>query len=224
MSLQDRLDAFHKEFEASRVPYNAPPWAHEPMHHATAELIASGAAKRAAKVGEKAPAFSLKDPDGNRVSSTRLLSQGPLIITFYRGVWCPYCNMDLQALQAALPMIEQYGASLVAISPQTQANSRRSVRENGLTFPILSDPHNDVAAAFGLRFKLPDYLIDLYRNVFGNNLAIVNGDPSWTLPMPARFVIARNGSILSAEVSPDYTRRPDPGELLPALRELRAAA
>jgi peroxiredoxin len=224
MSLQDRLDVFRKNFEGSGAPYNAPQWVHEPMHRATAELIASGAAERAAKVGDKAPAFSLKDPDGNVLSSTKLLSQGPLVVTFYRGVWCPYCNMDLQALQAALPMIEQYGASLVAISPQTQANSRRSVRENGLTFPILSDPHNDVAADFGLRFKLPDYLIDLCRNGFRDNLAIINGDPSWTLPMPARFVIAQNGTILYAEVSPDYTRRPDPEELLPALRELRAAA
>jgi peroxiredoxin len=224
MSLQDRLDAFRKNFEAGGPPYNAPQWVHEPMHRATADLIASGAADRAAKVGDKAPAFSLKDPEGNVVSSTKLLSQGPLVVTFYRGIWCPYCNMDLRALQAALPEFEKHGASLVAISPQTQANSRRSVRENELAFPILSDPRNDVAATFGLRFKPPDYLIDLYRNVFKNNLAVVNGDPSWTLPMPARFVIAQDGTILYAEVSPDYTRRPDPEELLPALQKLRIAA
>jgi peroxiredoxin len=115
---------------------------------ATAELIASGAAARAAKVGDKAPAFSLKDADGNEVSSsTELLSQGPLIVTYYRGAWCPYCNMDLQALQGALPELEKSGIQLVAISPQTAANSRRSMRENKLTFPILSDPHNAVAAA-----------------------------------------------------------------------------
>ena len=219
MSLQHTLDAFKKNFEAGGPPYNAPEWIHEPMHRATAELIASGAAERAAKVGNKAPAFSLRDPDGDEVSSTELLSQGPLVVSFY-----PYCNMDLQALQAALPMFEEHGAKLVAISPQTAANSRRSRRENNLTFPILSDPHNEVAAAFGLRFKLPDYLIDLYRNVFKNDLAVINGDPSWTLPMPARFVIAQDGTILYAEVSPHYTRRPDPAELLSALRGLRAAA
>jgi peroxiredoxin len=132
--------------------------------------------------------------------------------------------MDLQALQAALPMFEEQGAKLVAISPQTAANSRRSMRENKLTFPILSDPRNGVAAAFGLQFELPDYLIDIYRNVFKNDLAVVNGKPSWTLPMPARFVIAQEGTILYAEVNPDYTRRPDPEELLPALQKLRAAA
>jgi peroxiredoxin len=224
MSLQDRLDTFRQNSEAGGPPYHAPQWVHEPMHRATAELIASGAAKRAAKIGDQAPAFALADPDSHEVSSTDLLSRGPLVVTFYRGVWCPYCNMDLQALQAALPEIEKYDAGLVAISPQTAANSRRSMRENKLTFPILSDPRNEVAAAFGLRFRLPDYLVNLYRNAFKNDLAVVNGDPSWTLPVPARFVIAQDGTILYAEVNPGYTRRPDPQELLPALQELRAAA
>jgi peroxiredoxin len=224
MSLQDKLDAFKKNFEAGGPPFNAPASIHEPMRRATAELVASGAAERAAKVGQKAPAFLLRDSEGNEVSSAELLSRGPLALTFYRGVWCPYCNMDLQALEAARPELEKYGVTLLAISPQTAANSRRSKRENNLSFPILSDPGNEVAAAFGLRYKLPDYLIDLYRNGFKNDLAIVNGDPSWTLPMPARFVIAKDGTILYAEVNPDYTRRPDPQELIPALRKLQAAA
>jgi peroxiredoxin len=111
---------------------------------------------------------------------------------------------------------------LVAISPQTAPNSRRSQRENKLSFPILSDPHNDVAAGFGLRFGLPDYVSDLYKNVFQNNLEVINGDDSWTLPMPARFVIGQDGTILYAEVNPDYTRRPDPDELLPVLDRIAA--
>jgi peroxiredoxin len=140
-----------------------------------------------------------------------------LVISFYRGVWCPYCNMELQALEAALPAFQEHGASLVAISPQIRANSRKSQRENNLSFPILSDTGNDVAAAFGLRFTLPDYLVELYKG-FGNNLPVINGDDSWTLPMPGRFVIGQDGVILYAEVNPDYTLRPDPVELLPALR------
>jgi peroxiredoxin len=224
MSLQDKLDAFKKNFEAGGPPFNAPAAIHEPMHRATAELIASGAAKHAAKVGDKAAAFVLKDPEGHEVSSAELLARGPLVLTFYRGFWCPYCNMDLEALQAALPELEKHGAKLVAISPQTAPNSRRSQREHNLTFPVLSDPGNEVAASFGLRFKLPDYLIGLYRDGFKNDLAVVNGDPSWTLPMPARFVIGQDGTILYAEVNPDYTRRPDPEELIPALLKLKAAA
>lgn len=222
MSLQDKLDAFKANFEAGGPPYNAPRWIHEPMHRATDELIASGAAERALKAGDKAPAFALQDSQGAIVASKDLLAHGPLIVTFYRGVWCPYCNMDLQAIEVALPEFDSRSASLVAISPQTHANSRRSARDNKLSFPILSDPGNEIAAAFGLRFKLPDYLIDLYRNTFKNDLAVVNGDESWTLPMPARFVIGTDGVILYAEVNPDYTRRPDPAELLPALDKARA--
>jgi peroxiredoxin len=224
MSLQDKLDAFRTNFEAGGAPYNAPAWIHEPMHRATDELIASGQADRAAQAGDKAPAFTLKDADGNAHSSAALLAQGPLVVTFYRGVWCPYCNMDLQALEASLPVLQKYGAKLVAISPQAPVNSRRSARENKVSFPILSDPHNEVADAFGLRFKLPDYLIELYRDVFKNDLAVVNGDPSWTLPMPARFVIGQDGVIAYREVNPDYTRRPDPEELLPVLKQLASVA
>ncbi len=223
MSLQDKLDAFKANFEAGGAPWNAPAWIHEPMHRATAELIASGQAGRALKAGDRAPEFMLKDPQGNPVSSAELLSQGPLVVTFYRGIWCPYCNMDLQALQEALPELAAQGARLVAISPQTAANSRRSQRENKLSFPILSDPGNEVAAGFGLRFALPDYLSDLYKNAFKNDLAVVNGDASWTLPMPARYVIGQDGIIAYAEVNPDYTRRPDPSELLPTLQRLQRA-
>ncbi|HXZ09591.1 MAG TPA: peroxiredoxin-like family protein [Paraburkholderia sp.] len=224
MSLQDKLDAFRANFEAGGPPYNAPAHIHEPMHRATAELIASGAAKKALKVGAKAPTFTLTDAEGKPVSSVEWLREGPLVVTFYRGVWCPYCNMDLQAIEAALPDLEARGARLVAISPQTAPNSRRSQRENKLSFPILSDPRNEVAAAFGLRFELPDYLADLYKNVFRNDLAIVNGDDSWTLPMPARFVISQDGTIVYAEVNPDYTRRPDPETLLPVLDQLKSVA
>lgn len=220
MSLQDRLDAFRANFEAGGPPHNAPAWIHERMHRATAELVAADAAGRALKVGQKAPSFTLNDAAGEPVSSAALLAAGPLVVTFYRGVWCPYCNMDLQALQAALPEIAARGARLVAISPQTAPNSRRSQRENKLEFPILSDPGNEVAAAFGLRFRLPDYLIELYRDVFRNDLALVNGEPGWTLPMPARFIIDRDGTIAAAEVNPDYTRRPDPETLLPVLDRL----
>jgi peroxiredoxin len=224
MSLQDKLDAFKANFEAGGPPYNAPAAIHEPMRRATAELIASGAARDARKVGDRAPAFTLQDAEGKDVSSTELLKRGPLVVTFYRGFWCPYCNLDLKAIQEALPEIEGRGASVVAISPQTAVNSRRSIRESKLGFAILSDPRNDVAAAFGLRFKLPDYLIALYRDGFKNDLAVVNGDASWTLPMPARFVVDRSGTIAYAEVGADYTRRPDPSELLPTLDRLRRSA
>jgi peroxiredoxin len=223
MSLQAKLDTFKADFEAGKPPYNVPRSVIETMHRATAELIASGAANRAKKVGDKAPGFSLKDPEGNIVSSAELLKKGPLIVSFYRGVWCPYCNLELQALEAAKPEFEKRGASLVAISPQTPPNSRKSVRQNRLTFPILSDTKGEVGAAFGLRFRLPDYLIELYKGL-KNELPAFNGDPSWTLPMPARYIIGQDGAILYADVNPDYTRRPEPEDMIPALEKLAAIA
>jgi peroxiredoxin len=222
MSLQATLDAFKADFRAGKLPYKAPPEIHPIMDRATQELIASGQAARALKAGDKAPHFILNDANGRPVSSQELLAQGPLVVSFYRGVWCPYCNVELQALEAALPAIRAAGANLIAISPQIAVNSLKSMRDNHLTFRILSDAHNDVAAAFGIRYALPHYLVELYKQL-KNNLPAFNGDDSWSLPMPARYVIAPDGDIVYAEVNPDYTHRPEPEELLPALKQYRAA-
>jgi peroxiredoxin len=219
MSLQDKLDAFKADFEGKK----APPEVVAVMHKATADLIASGQAARTLKVGARAPIFALPNAHGELVRSADLLARGPLVLTFYRGIWCPYCNMDLQAIEAAAEEIRALGASLVAISPQTAPNRRRSERENALSFPILSDHGNSVANEFGLRFRLPDDLIAVYKG-FGNDLTVGNGEDSWTLPMPARYVIGNDGVIAYAEVNPDYTRRPDPSELLPVLLRLRTHA
>ncbi|MFM0348524.1 peroxiredoxin-like family protein [Paraburkholderia sp. RL17-347-BIC-D] len=223
MSLQAKLDAFKADFKGGKAPYFAPPEIHPIMERATAALVASGQAERALKAGDAAPEFILNDPDGKPVSSTELLKRGALVISFYRGVWCPYCNLELTALEEALPSLKAEGANLVAISPQNAVNSRKSVRTNKLSFPILSDTHNDVAAAFGIRFALPDYLVELYKNL-KNDLPAFNGDTSWTLPMPARYVIGQDGTILYAEVNPDYTHRPEPQDMLPVLRRKTASA
>ena len=217
MSLQAKLDAFKADFEAGKPPNSVPRSVIETMHRATAELIASGAASRAKKAGDIAPSFSLKDPEGNVVSSNELLKKGPLVVSFYRGVWCPYCNMELQALEAVKSQFDKYGASLVAISPQTAPNSRKSMRQNKLSFPILSDVRGKVGAAFGLRFELPDYLVELYKGL-KNDLPAFNDDPNWTLPMPARYVIGQDGTILYSEVNPDYTHRPEPEDMIPVLQ------
>lgn len=221
MSLQDRLDAFKADLKAGRLPFKPTAQQLDAMQRATMALIAGGQASRALKTGDRAPAFILNDPDGKPVASSDLLAKGALAVSFYRGVWCPYCNMELQALQAALPEIQARGASLVAISPQTAANSRKSQRDNKLGFPILSDVKSEVANAFGIRFALPEYLVDVYK-AFKNDLPAFNDDPSWVLPMPARYVIGRDGVIAYAEVNPDYTQRPDPSELFPVLDRLRA--
>jgi peroxiredoxin len=220
MKLHDRLDALKADFEGGKFPIKTTAEQLELMQRATQELIGSGQAARALQAGDPAPVFTLDDAHGQPVNSLELLGEGPLVVSFYRGVWCPYCNLDLQALEAARPEIEARDARLVAISPQTASNSRKAERQNQLGFPILSDPLSWVADAFGLRFALPDYLAEVYKG-FGNDLPLINADPAWVLPMPARYVIGTDGVIAYAEVNPDYTRRPDPSELLPVLDRLR---
>jgi peroxiredoxin len=216
LPLQGKLDAFKFEFDT----HLAPPAAVEALHRSTDELIASGAADRALKVGDVAPEFTLPDPDGNPVSSKALLARGALVVTFYRGVWCPYCNYDLTALEEARSEIEARGATLVAISQQLAPNSRKSQRQNGLGFPILGDHGGEVAARFGVRWTLPDYLRVAHKTL-GADLPQFNGEESWTLPMPARYVIAQDGTIAYAEVNADYTRRPEPSAIFPVLEQLR---
>jgi len=215
LPLQGKLDALKAEFET----HFAPPAVVEALHRSTAELIASGAQNRALKAGQTAPEFTLPDADGDPVSSRALLARGPLIVTFYRGAWCPYCNFDLTALEEARSEIESRGASLIAISQQTAPNSRKSQRQNGLGFPILGDLGGKVAAQFGLRWTLPDYLREVHK-ALGADLAQFNGEDSWTLPMPARYVIEQDGTIAFAEVNADYTKRPEPSDILPVLDQL----
>lgn len=215
LPLQGKLDAFKFEFDNNL----APPAAVEALHRATDELIASGAQSRALKAGDVAPEFTLPDPDGNLVSSKVLLAKGPFVVTFYRGAWCPFCNFDLSALEEARSEIEARGATLVAISQQTAPNSRKSQRQNGLRFPILGDHGGEIAVRFGVRWTLPDYLREVQK-ALGADLTQFNGEDSWTLPMPARYVIAQDGRIAYAEVNADYTRRPEPSAILPVLEQL----
>ena len=215
LPLQAKLDAFKSEFDTNL----APPAAVEALHRSVNELIASGAQSRALKVGDLAPEFTLPDVNSNPVSSKVLLAKGPLVVTFYRGAWCPFCNFDLSALEEARSELEARGASLVAISQQTAANSRKSQRQNGLGFPILGDHGGEIAARFGVRWTLRDYLREVQK-ALGADLTQFNGEDSWTLPMPARYVIAQDGSIAYSEVNADYTKRPEPSAMLPILEQL----
>ncbi|WP_341964131.1 peroxiredoxin-like family protein [Pseudomonas sp. RC10] len=214
MSLQAKLDAVRQDFE-SKIPSNAL----AVMHASTDALIASGHARRALQTGDHAPEFALPDSEGTVFTSHDLRLKGPIVITFYRGVWCPYCNLELQALEGMRTDIQARGATLIAISQQTPGNSRASRRDNALGFPILIDKCGVVAAEFGIRWTLEGSIRTLYEQ-FGVNLETFNGEPSWTLPIPGRYIIDTRGVIAYAEINPDYTRRPEPEELLPVLDAL----
>jgi len=219
MSLQDKLDVLKTKFETEM----APPDVVAVMHRVTDELIASGQAGRALHAGDRVPVFALPDPDGKLVSSQDLLTRGPLVLTFYRGAWCPFCNLDLQALEEIRPEIEARGALLLAVSQQTAANSRKSQRSNRLGFPIVGDKGGELAAKFGIRWHLPEDLQAIHKQL-GADLVAFNGEDSWTLPMPARYVVGQDGVIAYAEINPDYTRRPEPSDVLPVLDELKRSS
>lgn len=164
-------------------------------------------------VGANAPAFELQDHNGKPVSSAELLHRGRLVICFFRGRWCPFCVGQLEAMNLVLPQIEEAGASLVAISPQTVQQSFFMADQHKLRFPLLSDAGNQVARQFGLVYRVPDDQQAIYRRAFVN-LPFANGDDSWELPIPATFMLDRDGTILYASADEDYTQRPEPREIV----------
>lgn len=184
---------------------------------ATEELRNSGLTERVLKAGDHAPAFTLSDQGGKPVSSAELLAKGPLVIAFLRGRWCPFCCGEAEALNRMLPEFEKAGASLVAISPQALNQAYFMHDQHKLRFPLLVDSENKIARQFGIAYRVPDYQQQLFSSVF-INLPHINGDSSWELPLPATFVVGRDGKIRYAYVNVDYTERAEPGEVLQALR------
>jgi peroxiredoxin len=172
--------------------------------------------------GAKAPAFELLDQDGKIVSSLHLLDKGPLVVCFIRGRWCPFCVGQMEAMNLALPLIKRAGAVLVAISPQTVRQSFFMHDQHKLRFPLLSDAGNRVARQFGLTYRVPAPQEAVYRRAFVN-LPFANGDESWELPIPATYIIARDGTVIYASANEDFTVRPEPEEIVGLLTKMRAA-
>jgi len=172
--------------------------------------------------GDRAPSFALQDQHGRTVSSVDALARGPLVVSFFRGTWCPYCDVELAALVSAYDEIRAAGAELVTISPQSAANAATYLAEHPVPFTILVDPDANVAEQFRLAYTFPEYLRALYQDVFSNDLAVVNAAGTWRLPIPGRFVIDTDGVIADAQVDPDYRSRPDPDETVAVLQRLRA--
>lgn len=196
-----------------------PPGITSLMDRATAELIASGLEGRAAGIGDRAPGFSLPNALGEQVSLERMLREGPVVLSFYRGIWCPFCSLELRALQQYMPQIKALGGALVAISGQTPDNSLSMVEKHRLTYEVLSDTGQAVASSYGLVFRLPDYLQEAYEKL-GHPIPMFNGAGQQTLPVPGTFVIGPDGIIRFAYANPDYRYRADPADILAVLKSL----
>ena len=182
---------------------------------AVADLFDSGIEDRILPVGAIAPEFELKDTAGRLVRSADLLALGPLVVKFFRGRWCPYCVTELEAWRDLYGTLREHEGLMVAIGPQTARQSDFMAGQHGLPFPVLADPSNLVAEQFGLVYTVPEYHRTYYQSILVN-IPFVNGEPSWRLPIPATYVIAKDRKILFAEAHADFRVRPEPEEALAA--------
>ena len=193
------------------------------MDQHVAHLAATGISRNAKQVGDRAPAIRLRDQHGETFDVATLLAKGPVVVTFYRGGWCPFCNLEFKAYQSALPRIAAAGASMVAISPEKPDDTVSTAAKNLLRFPVLSDVGQRVVKAFGIVYAFTDDVRKVYDG-FGLDMPSKNGSPNdWSLPLSATYVIDRDGVIRFADTRVDYRERTDPLEVLRVL-EHRAAA
>ncbi len=172
------------------------------------------------KIGETAPDFALKNAHGKTVKMSNLLKKGPVILVFYRGAWCPYCNIELHALNESLPKFEKFGAALVAITPQTPDKSLAQVTKDGYPFEILSDLDDSVIKDYGLYWEVSSELDAAYKHSFGLDVAAFNGKGRRGLPVPGTFVIDKSGIVRAAFADTDYKKRMEPADIMTALQNL----
>lgn len=217
MGLSQQLADFRAEFAKSA------PEGRVALYEAKIEeLRSSFSQEQSIKLNDMAPDFTLPSASGPVVSLSVVLKQGPAVITFYRGGWCPYCNIQLRAYQKRLVEMKALGARLLAISPQLPDGTLSVVEKNELTFDVLSDVGNRVARSFGIVYEMPLEIQEVLRSV-GKALPGINGDDRWELPLTATYVVAPNGRVALAYVDFDYRERLEPEKILAALENLRAS-
>lgn len=213
-SLGAKLKARRAEFNAE-----APPERRELYERGVEEVRTSGVLQRARNVGDRAPVFRLPDATGESVALAPLIAQGPVVLVWYRGSWCPYCNIQLQAWQEELDALADAGGTLVAISPETPDHALSSREKYELEFIVLTDAQNRVAREFGIVYTLPEPIQRRFNEGFGLNRW--NDDESGELPLAATYVIGRDGVIRYAHLDADYRRRAEPRDVIAVVRSLR---
>jgi len=215
MSLQEQLKAKYEEIK-KYAPNEVAIFDAD-----TESFISSGDAPQGLQVGDQLASFELPNQLGQTISLDELQGDSNIVISFYRGGWCPYCNIELCVLQQALPGFKSHGARLIAISPQLPDESMSTAEKNELSFPVLSDAGNKVAREFGLVFTLSEQLRPLYES-FNIDLPATNGDKSFELPIPATFIIDSDGVVKGAFVNADYKQRMDPSDIINVLKEIKS--
>lgn len=209
-SLQDKLNAKKANFDA-----NADSVKKQAYAEGIQAILQAEVTKNALQKGDKAPDFTLTNANGKSVSLYKELKKGPVILLWYRGGWCPYCNLTLHAMQEMLPMFEAGGAQMFALTPEVPDKSLSTVEKNALEFEVLTDADNGVARKYGLVFKLTDAVKKYYEDGFG--LSAYNGNDKGELPLAATYVIGSDGIVTYAFLDADYRNRAEPMEVLDAL-------
>ncbi len=211
--------SLQKKIDQRRAGSNIPDAARMTMEKATEKLRASGIIDQAKKKGDEYIDFTLPNVDGKQVKLSEKLKDGPIILTFYRGGWCPYCNLQLKAYQDHLEQFKAAGGQLIAISPESMESAETTVKKHELQYEILTDNLNKEARKYGLVFKLPEDLKEVYLK-FGLDLEKNQGNDSWELPIPATYVIDKNGKIVYSFLNVDYVQRAEPKDIINALKKL----
>ena len=216
-TLEQKIKAYD-EIKQSKVP------AHilAVMDQATEQLRETTLEQGALTTGAQIPDFELPDQHGVTRPLSHYLAQGPVVLNIYRGGWCPYCNLEMQALNAVLPEFRARGVNLIGLTPEKPSSAQDTLTANGLAITVLSDEGNRVSASLGLVFTLAEELRPIYES-FGIDIPASNGDDSFTLPVPATYVIGQDGTVLYHFVNVDYTKRVEPAALVAVLDELAAA-
>jgi len=214
MGLQKRLDTLKQEFTE-----NVPDDALEIMNQETEKLLASDIIAKAIKVGEELPNGTLVTMSGGTVKIDSLINDKPLVISFYRGGWCPYCNLELKALENVSKEIRALGANIIAMTPESIEHIRETKNNNGVSFEVYSDEGSHFAKALGLVFTLPKSLQDIYLT-FDIDVEKHNGESKFELPIPTTLIVKPNREIVYIFADGDYTKRSEPTKLLEILRNL----
>lgn len=213
--LADRIDKFK-----SRRKKPLPKEISQALEKAIAKIMAKGGVD-GLNTGDMAPDFSLHDMNNKRVSLEETLRDGPVVLVFYRGEWCPFCNLQLKALEEVYPEMKKLGASLIGITPQKQEKSLVQRKKNALSFPLLTDSSGDTMRAYRLLYQIPPEMKEVYLKQYNLNLEEYNGEGRWELPVTATYVIGTDGIIKAGLVDMDYTKRMEPQDILEVLQDMR---
>jgi len=214
MTLAEEVEALAAKGRINPDPERAAIYA-----KAAEAIAASDIEEKALRVGDQAPMFELPDAFGHVVNLADVLERGPAIVSFYRGSWCPFCNLELRALQRELHTVDAAGATLVAISPNKPDESLGLIEKHDITYPVLSDQDNAVAKQFNLVYEMEPGLVAHYQGI-DRNIGEMNGSEVWELPVPATYVIDQTGVIRFAYVELNHRVRAEPADVVAAAAAL----